>query len=278
MKQRGFLSILVRRFFLFKGGHILLTQIDNKTLAYVNLFAVLGTLENLCELVPEARDLLKGKEPISIGFVVKNGPSATLSFMDGYCHIEEGCKSCNIKLPFLSCEKFNGLIAGTVTPIPSKGFTKISFLLKTFDPLTKLLSKYLQPSKEDLEDPKFREISTKLTLYTAASAISQIGNHDKSGKQSGSLMPDGDIAINIVDVMGVTINVKEHYLTTIKETCLKPRAVMEFSNLDITGKLLNGEVSAMACICNGSIGMRGMINMIDNMNRILDRVGQYLSV
>ncbi len=52
---------------------------------------------------------------------------------------------------------------------------------------------------------------------------------------------------------------------------------MTFSDLEITGQLLNGKISAMACICNGSIAMRGMVNMIDNMNRILDRVGQYLS-
>lgn len=255
----------------------MLTQKDSKTLAYVNLFAVLGTLENLCDLIQEAKDLLKGKSPISIGFKVKNGPSATLSFIDGSCYIKEGCSACTIMLPFSSCEKFNNFILGTVTPIPSKGFTKISFLLKTLVPLTDMLSKYLKPSKKDLEDITFREISTKLTLYTAASAISQVGNQDKSGRLSSSLIPNGDIAINVANVMGVTVRVTDHHLITIRKPCEKPRAVMEFSNLEIAGQLLNGEVSAMACICNGSISMRGMINMIDNINRILDRVGQYLS-
>jgi len=255
----------------------LLTQTDSKTLAYVNLFAVLGTLENLCELVPEAKDILKEKGPISIGFEVKNGPSATLAFSDGNCRITEGCSNCTIKLPFSSCEKFNGLIEGTVTPIPSKGFTKISFLTKTFVPLTELLTKYLKPSEEALEDSELREINTKLTLYAVAAAIAQIGNVDKSGMFSAGLMPDGDIAIDIKDVMGVTVNVKDHHLTTIKKQCENPRAAMTFSGLEITRELLNGEVSAMACICNGSLTMRGMLNMIDNMNRILDRVGQYLS-
>ena len=255
----------------------MLTETDSKTMAYVNLFAVLGTLENLCALVPEAKDVLKGKGPVSIGFEVKGGPSATLAFDGGNCRIAEGCGSCSIKLPFSSCEKFNGLIDGTVTPIPSKGFTKISFLTKTFVPLTELMTKYLKPSKEDLADDKFREINTKLTLYTAAAAIAQIGNNDKSGKFSAGLMPDGDIAIDIRDVMGVTVRVKDHRLTTIKESCDNPRASMIFSDLDVAGKLLNGEVSSIACICNGSVEMHGMLNMIDNMNRILDRVGQYLS-
>lgn len=255
----------------------MLTETDSRTLAYVNLFAVLGTLENLCELVPEAKALLKGKPPVSIGFAVKGGPSATLAFADGNCRITEGCGNCMIRLPFSSCDKFNGMIDGTVTPVPSKGFTKLSFLTKTFVPLTELLTKYLKPSKEDLADSGFREINTKLTLYTAAAAAAQIGNVDKSGRFSAGLMPDGDIAIDVRDVMGVTVNVKDHHLTTIKKPCEKPRASMVFSDLEIANKLLNGEVSSMACICNGSIEMHGMLNMIDNLNRILDRVGQYLS-
>ena len=50
---------------------------DSKTLAYINMYAVLGTLENLCEIVPEASELLQGKKPISIGLEVKDGPAAT---------------------------------------------------------------------------------------------------------------------------------------------------------------------------------------------------------
>ena len=254
----------------------MLTQTDSKALAYVNLFAVLGTLENLCELVPEAKSLLKGKPPVSIGFEVKDGPSATISFVDERCEIREGCGQCAIKLPFSSCEKFNGLINGTVTPIPSKGFTKISFLTKTFVPLSELLSKYLKPSAGDLQSSQFSKFNTMLTLYAAAAAISQIGNQDKSGRYSAGLMPDGDIAIDVNDVMGVTIRVKDHHLTTIKQPCKNPRAKMIFSDLAVTGRILHGEVSAMACICDGSIEMHGMLNMIDNVNRILDRVGQYL--
>lgn len=255
----------------------MLTETDSRTMAFVNLFAVLGTLENLCELVPEARELLKGKRPVTVGFAVKDGPRATLAFHEGGCSITEGCESCDIKLSFSSCEKFNGMIEGTVKPVPTKGFTKILFLTKTFVPLTELLARYLKPSKEDLEDGAFREINTKLTLYAAAAAISQVGNNDKSGRFSAGLMPDGDIVLEIKDVMGVTVNVKDHRLTTIKRPTHNPRAVLSFSDLEITRQLLNGEASSIACICNGSVEMRGMLNMIDNLNRILYRVGQYLS-
>ena len=113
---------------------------DAKTLAHINMFGILGTLENLCDLVPEASALLEGKKPISIGFEVKGGPSATLYFKNGKCRMEQGCSSCDVKLPFSSCVKFNGLIDGTTTPIPSKGFQHIGFLLKTFTALTDLLT------------------------------------------------------------------------------------------------------------------------------------------
>lgn len=39
-------------------GGIKLT--DTKTLAYINMYAVLGTLENLCELDDKAKEILSG--------------------------------------------------------------------------------------------------------------------------------------------------------------------------------------------------------------------------
>lgn len=90
--------------------------------------------------------------------------------------------------------KFNGVIDGTVTPVPLKGLTKIGFLLKTFTALTDRLSEVMQPSEEALKDRAFFELSTKLTFYTISVALSQIGNQDKIGQASASYMLDGDIA------------------------------------------------------------------------------------
>ena len=124
---------------------------DQKTLAYINLFAILGSIPKLCKECEEARELIKD-DKISIGFLVKNGPSATLIFNRGECHMVEGVKKCNIKLSFHTCEKFNGMIDGTVTPIPIKGLLRVMFLLKKFIPLTDILSKYLRATEEDLKD------------------------------------------------------------------------------------------------------------------------------
>lgn len=250
---------------------------DAKTLAYINMYAILGTLENLCELDPKASALLAERKPISIGFEVKDGPSATLTFKNGKCRMEQGIADCDIKLPFSSCEKFNGMIDGTVTPVPSKGFLHIKFLLDTFTKLTDMLTAYLRPSEEDLEDEEFFRISTSLLFYTISVAISQIGNHDEIGKFSSDHIVDGDIKMSIKGGPASTVRAKNGHLITIKQAPDEPRAIMEFGSMKLAHDLFDGKVNAVAQIGEGTIAMHGMINMIDNLNRILDRVALYLA-
>lgn len=252
-------------------------MIDQRTLAYINLYGVLGTLENLCELAPEAESILTNKKPISIGFEVKGGPSATITFNKGRCRMEQGCAKCDVKLPFSSCEKFNGLIDGTVTPIPSKGFQHIKFLLNDFTKLTDLLNKYMRPDPADLEDEDFFRISTTLMMYTISVAIAQIGNNDEIGKFSAQQMVDGEIAFSIKGGPAATVRVKDHRLLAIKKPSEAPRAIMEFANIKLARDLFDGKVNAIACVGTGDIVMKGMISMLDNLNRILDRVALYLA-
>ena len=250
---------------------------DAKTLAYINMYAVLGTLENLCALDENARAILTNKKPISICFDVKDGPAATITFKNGRCRMEDGVGPCDIRIPFSSCEKFNGMIDGTVMPIPSKGFTHIGFLLKQFTKLTDLLTAYMRPDPADLKDKRFFDISTSLMFYTIAVAIAQIGNQDEIGKFSAHNMVDGDILMSIKDGPKATICVRNHHLITIKKATDSPRALMEFSTIELARQLFDGQVNSVACIGEGKITMGGMISMIDNMNRILDLVGLYLA-
>lgn len=250
---------------------------DAKTLAYINMYAILGTLENLCQLDPEASALIADRKPITIGLEVKDGPSATITFKNGKCRMDQGVSDCDIKLPFSSCEKFNGMIDGTVTPIPSKGFIHIKFLLNTFTKLTDILTKYMRPSEEDLKDEKFFEISTSLLFYTVSVAISQIANNDEIGKFTADHIVDGDIRFSINNGPKATIRCKNHHLVTIKQDTDSPRAIMEFDSMELAHQLFDGKVNAVAKIGEGTITMHGMINMLDNMNRLLDRVSLYLA-
>lgn len=252
-------------------------MIDQKTLAYINLYAVLGALENLCDLAPEAKEILTNKKPISIGFEVKGGPSATLTFYKGKCRMEQGCSNCDVKLPFSSCEKFNGLIDGTVTPIPSKGFQHIGFLLKDFTSLTDLLNKYMRPSEEDLKDPEFFRINTILTLYVVGVAICQVGNNDEIGKFSASNIIDGSVMIEIKGKEAVEVVAKNHRLVCLKKRPQNYKCSMVFSDYETANALFGGRVNAMVCIGEGKVEMHGLNSMLDNVNRILDRVGLYLA-
>ena len=252
---------------------------DSRTLAYINMYAVLGTLENLCELDEKAKEIIsKIEKPISVAFDVKGGPSATLTFSKNGCRMDDGVKAdCDIKIPVANCAKFNGIIDGKVTPIPTKGLTKVNFLLKTFTALTDRLTEVMRPSEEALKDADFFRLNTLCTFYTVAVAISQIGNQDAIGKFSASNIVDGDIQIGITDTVYATIRVKDNHLITIKQAPEKPRAIMEFCDLELANALFAGTVNSIDHVGNGNITIRGLISMVDNVNRILDRVGLYLA-
>lgn len=251
---------------------------DSRTLAYINLYAVLGTLENLCELDGKSKEILADlKKPVTVCFDVKGGPAATIKFTKNGCRMEDGKKPCDIYIPVASCEKFNGIIDGTVTPIPAKGFTKIGFLLKTFTALTDRLTELMKPTEEALKDPEFFELSTALMFYTISVALSQIGNQDAIGKASASYMADGEISFLIKDGPAATLRVKDNHLVTVKQKSEHPRAIMQFDNTRLANDLFNGKINAMECIGKGTIEIRGMLSMVDNMNRILDRVALYLA-
>lgn len=252
---------------------------DSRTLAYINLRAILGSIPLLCELDAEAAELIRDKNVI-LGFSVKNGPVGSLAFGGGKCWFVDTCDACHVKLPFSSPEKFNGMIDGTVTPIPSKGFTKIGFLLKTFMPLTDILSHYLRPTEEDLADEKFFEISTTLMFHIIASAIACIGNEDKVGQASASYITDGAIrlAIGGDPDLTQTLLCRDHKLTLCEKYEGEDiTSYMRFENIRTARDLFDGKLNAVAAVGKGLVRIGGMISQVDNVNRILDRVALYLA-
>ena len=118
---------------------------DERALAYINMYAILGGLTALCDIATEAGAIL-GRASCSIGFAVKDGPHATLNFVGGRCRLTDGTDESDILLRFPSCDKFNKMIKGEYTPVPVRGLTKVSFLLGKFKKLTDLLEVYLRPT------------------------------------------------------------------------------------------------------------------------------------
>ncbi len=251
---------------------------EAKAMAFVNAYGVLRTLENLCDMVDEARAVCQElKKPVSLCFDVADGPCVTYHFSKDGCRFTEGDFGCTGKMKFASPEKFNALIDDAKPGIPTKNPVQVlTFLLGPFTKLTDLLVKYLMPKEEDLKDRAFFEKSTLLTMYTIGGAICALGNHDSISRQSASYIVDGDIQMGITDYIYITIRCRDHKLELIKEKPDTPRAIMEFKSIDLANGLFNGTASTMAELCAGNIYLAGMCNMIDNINRILDRVAVYL--
>ena len=249
---------------------------DEKVLAYCNLFGVLGAIPALVDLVPEAKELVKDKK-ISVGFLVKDGPRGTLSFKDGEAKMTKGLNKCSIKLYFSSCEKFNAMIDGKGNPVPISGFWHIGFLLGGFTKLTDILSEYLRPSAEKLQDKEFLKCSTKLMLHVIAGAIAEIGNNDKVGKFSASNIVDGVIKLSIADEISVGICAKEHRLTALHFEPKNSFSEMRFDSIETARDLFDGKINAVAAVGMGKVSIGGMISQVDNVNRILDRVSVYLA-
>lgn len=251
---------------------------DARAMAFVNMYGVLATLENLCAVDETAKNILSQlKNPVSLCFSVKNGPCCTFHFTKDGCRMTEGDEGCTCKMQFSAPEKFNALIDDSKPGMPVKNPVQVlSFLLGPFTKLTDRLSELLRPSEEALKDRAFFEESTVLTMYTIAGAISALANNDPISRISAEYTVDGEVSLGIKDTVQVSILVKDHRFTTVKAPAKNPRAIMEFASIDLAHGLFTGQVSTINEMCKGTIHLRGMISMVDNINRILDRVNLYL--
>lgn len=253
-------------------------MLEQKALAYLNMYGALGALENLCELDGKAREILSGlKKPVSLCFDVKNGPCRTFHFSGEGCKITEGSEGCTCKMNFSSPEKFNLLVSDGKPGLPAKGIvTLLKFLTGPFTALTDRLSEVLRPSDEAMSDLAFFEENTILTMYVIAGAISALANNDCIAKISAENTPDGDVLLGIKGKAAVTVHIENHRFTTIKTACENPRAIMEFADIELANGLFAGKVSTVNEMCKGNIRLAGVLSMVDNINRILDRVALYL--
>ena len=208
------------------------------------------------------------------GFVRPDGED--LRFEDGTVRVLNGTEGCDILLRFSSPEKFNGMVDGTVTPIPVKGFTRLPFLLGKFKKLTDLLESYLRPSPEKLEDEVFLRRSTVVMFRVIAGAIAQIANHDRIGQFSASNVVDGAVKLEIPGVTKAALIVKDGVFTCSDRVPKAYLSSMTFRDVKTARDLFDGRINAVAAVGNGGVQIAGMVSQIDNVNRILSRVELYL--
>ena len=249
---------------------------DQRVLAQCNLFGVFGAIPLLLESDPEMKKMIR-RSKISIGFIIKDGPSATMRFFKGTAKLTPGVQKCTIKLKFDSCQKFNEMVEGKSKPKVSGKIWHAGFLTGKFTDMTDRLSSYLRPDARSLAYPAFFDLSTTIMLHVIANAIAVVGNHDTAGRFSASNIMDGTIKIGVADGPMIGIEVQNHHLTvlhTAPEECLSE---MIFDSIFTARDLFDGKINAIAAIGQGKVRVSGMIPQVDNINRILNRVSMYLA-
>ena len=255
-------------------------MVEEKAMAYVNMYGVLGSLENLCAIDEKAKAILsKLDEPAALCFSVVNGPCCTFTFSKDGCVMTEGKEDCNMMMTFAAPKLFNALIDKSIPGVPTKAPAKtLKFLMGPFTELTNILNDVLRAPEDKLAaDRALFEENTVMTMYVIAGAVPALANYDSISRISAGNTVDGDVQMSIPGVASITIRVKDHKFQAIKHASENPRATMEFADIDLAHGLFAGTVSTINEMCKGRIVLAGMISMIDNINRILDRVSVYLA-
>ncbi|MCP4138327.1 MAG: hypothetical protein GY754_45620 [bacterium] len=246
--------------------------------ANLNLYAVLKNLEDLVKYDPEINAMAKDWK-VSIQFIVKNGPKAYISFKDGACSVGRGkMKSPSIKLLLNSPAHLNKMMDGESTPIPLKGFTKIGFLTKDFDAVTKKLEYYLKPTDELLADKEYLAINTRLTMNTAAFALRELVTLDPKGKALAHHLRDGVIIMKVLP-HGPVVNmtVKNHEIEPAIGDAEDPMACILMKNIKIANDFLNGKIDPFTAVVKQDVIIKGQVGDIDTLSIILDQIPHYLS-
>ncbi len=251
-----------------------------RTQAFVNFYAAMGTLDKYVELDPSAKEIAQSLGELTIRFKVTDGPDGVLAFKDGAVTVTpfEGQKT-NVLLLCTSPEQFNKVVDGKGMPIPLKGISKVlKFMAKPDQPFNVLTNNMAETMrKTEFSTPEEKALTTRLAFFAMTAALAQIANEDELGQISASNMADGEISVSIKDDTYVTLTVKDHKITYTKAKAKNPRSFMEFANIDIAKGLIDGDLDAMSCICNGGLELKGFVPMLEQLNKVLNLVPKYLA-
>lgn len=253
-------------------------MVDQKTMARVNVFAVLRALEGLPAHDDTARRIAAGRREV-IQFTVGGVGKARLTIGDGEIAFNPGAGSSTINLWFPDASRLNAMFAGTGNPIPLKGLSKIGYLKGPFSDLSDRLSFYLRAKPELLLSKEYRQANAELSLCTAFYALSEVANNDFDGRLNAGRMANGAIVIAVTGGPSLTLAVKDGRLETLKGDVPFPghRARMVFSGIEEAGQLIRGELNSYLAIGTGQVAIGGYTPMVDHMNKLLGLVPRYLS-
>ncbi|MBO5775930.1 MAG: hypothetical protein J6R35_00995 [Clostridia bacterium] len=252
--------------------------IDSKTLAFVNFYAAIGTLEKFVEYDQEAAEVAR-KQKITVRFNVKGGPDGLVIFNEGKVSvIPYDGRRVDVHLYCNSTDKFNKVVEGTAMPLPIKGLFKTLKFMGTKDsPFTVLTDRMAAIMRaKEFRSEEERNLCTKLSFYAMAAGIAEVGNNDPIARYAMERVLDGNVVMGIKDICYATLIKKDGKLTLVRDRLAGGRAFMTFNTIEVAKGLIDGELDSMACVSSGLLDTRGHMLMLENVNKILNIVPKYL--
>ena len=248
-------------------------------LANLHLHAVLPRLEELVKLDDEARSIARQMK-LKVGFKVRKGPSAVVEIAEGVVRASSDPKAkADLGLLFMSCDQLNNLFMDErAIPVPYKGLTQLRQMGR-FSKLTGILTRYLKPAPDDLEDPAFKKKHVEMTLMVGLAGAAEVARYDRKmekvvdrlpwGTVQFSVLPDGPYAFASVG--------KDKAISVGNGTVPNPTANLDINGVDMAAGVLAGTVDTFAAVGRQDLRATGLLSLIDELNALLDRVGYFLA-
>ncbi|MGC8738754.1 MAG: hypothetical protein ACP5UA_08945 [Candidatus Hydrogenedens sp.] len=252
-------------------------NIQNDIKASIYLKAVLPTLVDLVQLDKPAKDLINSVNE-KILFSLRNGEKTFLRIENGeILYSPEKKDNPTIHILLISPEHAVQVFEQGKLPFLLKGFTRISFLKKNFDALTKRLEYYLKGPQSYTEEEK--KIYAILQLKTALRSAEVLAEKEEVSKKILAGTPEGilKVAIESIDfaVYFGKVDGKWRYIDQLSGQ--KFNSVLSLKDLETTELLLTNKLDTFAGLGLGKIHISGIIPIIDNVGLVLGRITQYIS-
>ncbi len=244
--------------------------------ANLYLYAVLPRLEELAKLDDEARRIA-GELDLVVQFVVNAGPAVQIAIKNGEIKAHRGkVVKPGVALFFHSCDQLVRMFnQETVIPIPYRGFTKLP-LMKKFTRLTEILTRYLEPSDEDLKDPKFKAAHVEMSLMVGMAGAREIADLDPKMQKVVKKLPNGTLLFRVEGGPSAHVIVDNRRIFALNGPISDPVGTLTLKNVDIAADVMAKKVDTFAALGIGDIKVSGLIPLVDEFNALMDRVSYFL--
>ena len=249
-------------------------------LARLYLKAVLPLLEDIAAFDTALQELIKEWD-FKLQFQLPGGdPATALIFKRGaVTAVRNDIKGPRVSLTFKDANFLNAVFQNTTAKSPRPNLAGLFHYKKLLLLNTVLgrLEYYLKPTAPMLEDPALLGICVRLTLYSLAFGLKEIGEHDPEAAPISAHLPDGVVEIKVSGGPAAHISVCGGKFQPGKDAAVKASAILEINDLPTAWSMLRGELDLFSAVGSGNIRLRGYIPLLDGINPLMDRLAMYLA-